>query len=158
MSKKILPIILAIVIVVGASSFYGGIKYGQSKSSTARGNGAGFANLSPAERQARAQQFGAGIGMAIGADGQRGARSGGGFISGEILVKDDNSITVKAPDGSSKIIFYSTSTSIANFVSAGVGDLVTGKTVMVNGTANQDGSITAQSIQLRPAISANAPN
>jgi hypothetical protein len=155
MMKKILPIIIA-VVVIGGGAFYGGMKYGQSNPSTNSGQnaGTGFANLSAEERQARIQQMG---GIAANG-GQKRMQTGGGFVNGEIIAKDDKSITVKLPDGSlpagqagSKIIFYSDSTEIGKFVSGIIGDLEIGKTISVNGTTNSDGSITAQSIQIRPA-------
>ena len=142
--KKILPIII-IVILVAAGSFFAGMKYGQSKSSAnlSRGN---FQNMSPEEQQQRIQQMGtAGVGF-------RGNREGSGFATGEIIAKDDKSITVKLPDGGSKIVFYSETTEVGKFVDGASTDLEVGETVIVNGKTNEDGSITAQSIQMRPEM------
>ena len=143
---KIIAVIIIGLVIVGGGSFYAGMKYGQSKNSNVSSGGAGnFANLTPEERQARIQQFGGAGGGRI-----RGSQAGGGFASGDIIAKDDKSITVKMRDGSSKIVFYSGTTEVGKSVSGAVSDLEVGKTISVSGTANQDGSITAQSIQLRP--------
>ncbi|HBH46474.1 MAG: hypothetical protein A2445_03950 [Candidatus Jacksonbacteria bacterium RIFOXYC2_FULL_44_29] len=150
--KKILPIIL-ISIVIGGGAFFGGVQYAQSK--TARGAVAGgaqnFGNLSPAERQQRFAQMGA-AGAAGAQGGRLGNRAGavGNFVTGTIISNDAQSITVKLNDGGSKIILYSKSTEIGKFVSGTPADLEVGKTVMVNGTTNSDGSVSAESIQLRP--------
>ncbi len=140
MVKKLLPVIIA-VLIIGGGAFYGGMKYGQST----RPN---FA----------LQNLGGQQSSMVGGARLRQGFGGQGFISGEIISKDDpakdgagKSITVKLPEGSSKIIFYSGSTEISKSVSGISNDLETGKTVVVNGTANSDGSITAQSIQIRPA-------
>ena len=133
--KKLLPIIV-IIILVGVGAFYGGMKYDQSKSA---------ANLS-ANFQNR-QMAGSGTGSR---NGTFGNRAGSGFVTGEIIAKDDKSITVKLQDGGSKIIFYSDSTEIGKFASGTQNDLEVGKIIIVNGKVNLDGSITAQSIQLRP--------
>ena len=131
-------IILAVaVIVVGAGSFYGGMKYGQSTvSSVGRGAFAGDAAM----RGARNGQPGrVGQGRAV----------GDAFVNGDILSSDDKSITVKLRDGGSKIVFYTSSTMMQKSTGAVSADLQTGKTVMVTGNANSDGSVTANSIQLR---------
>jgi len=146
--KKILPIII-IVVIAAAGSFFAGMKYGQSKNSSVLSQRGfqNFDNLSPEERQQRIQQMGtAGVGF-------RGNREDSGFASGEIISKDDKSITIKLPDGGSKIIFYSETTEVGKFVDGSSTDLELGKTVIVNGKTNGDGSITAQSIQMRPEIS-----
>ncbi len=138
MKKIIIPIVVLLVVAGGA--FFGGMKYAQRKT---QGNFQNFSNLSPEERQ---QMGAAGIGL-------RGGNSGGsGFASGEIINKDEESITVKLRDGGSKIIFYSDTTEVDKFATGTPSDLEIGKTVTINGKTNQDGSITAQSIQLRPAV------
>lgn len=151
--KKLLPIIIAIIII-GGGAFYGGMKYAQSKSPQGftQGDIEDMRNLSPEERQQRFQQMGS-AGIIAGMRGARtGDGTGSGFADGEIISKDETSITVELPDGGSKIVFYSDSTEINKFTSGTSDDFEIGKSVMVNGEANEDGSVTAQSIQLRPEI------
>lgn len=139
-AKKIGRITM-LVVLVGAIFFYGGFFYGKSVAKNiaggasaqfARGNRVGGAN-------------GAGRGM-----------RNGQFINGEILSKDNNSITVKMMDGSSKIVFFSASTTIARTIEGAATDLSVGERVMVGGTAGGDGAVVAQSIQIRPSTSTPA--
>lgn len=146
MNKTIIGFIIAL-IVVGAASFYGGMRFERSKSN---GRFINLQNLSPEERRQRFQEFGfAGRGGAGGTIRQNGVRSGGDFVAGEIISKDDQGLTVKLPDGGSKIIFLSASTEIAKAASGTPADLAVGKQVTVAGNANPDGSLTARTIQLR---------
>lgn len=156
MDKKI-SIIIILAIITGAGAFYGGMKFQQSKGSgfISPADFQNLRNLSPEERQQRFQQMG---GSGAGLRGQFGGRNGGGVVTGEIISKDDpsasswqaKSVTVKLHDGGSKIVFYSDSTEIGKFASGTSADIEVGKSVMINGSANSDGSITAQSIQIRP--------
>jgi len=140
--KKNIIVTVVIVLIVGAGAFYGGMRYDQSTTA--------------ASRQVRLQQFGA-AGQGLQGGGQRGAQANGtGFTSGDIISKDSSSITVQMRDGGSKIVFFSDSTPIMKTASGTPQDLATGQYVMVTGSANQDGSITAQSIQLRPNPPANS--
>lgn len=134
MKNKI--IFAIIVIIIGVGAFYAGVKYGQRGFSTGGPQGfnrGDFQNL-PGGAAGRFQ----------------GRTAGANFLFGEITAKDEASITVKLPAGGSRIIFYSESTEIGKFVKASAADLEIGKTISVNGKANSDGSITAQSIQVRP--------
>ena len=118
-------LILAVII------FYAGNLYGkrQSPASNAQGfSQNGFGN--------RARNMG----------------GNGGFAGGEILAKDDKSITLKTQNGGSRIVFYNGKTGITKSVDGILSDLVVGQTVSINGTANPDGSITAQTIQIRPNL------
>lgn len=134
MQKNFIIIVVAL-LVVGAGSFYGGMKYGQSKNNVAQN----FQN-----RQFRTGANGQGPAQ------RQGRTNGGGIASGEIIKKDDTSITIKFADGGSKTIYLTDKTSIAKSTDGTKDDLAIGKNVMANGTANQDGSIAAQNIQIRP--------
>ena len=144
-------IIIMSIVIFGGGSFYAGMKYDQSKNPVAAGNTGRFAALSPEERQARSQQFGGMMGM-----GGRGMRAGqGGFSAGEILSKDDKSITIKLRDGGSKIIFLSDTTKVMKAVDGSSKDLAVGEQVIAAGKTNADGSVTAESVQVRPPLPAN---
>lgn len=80
--------------------------------------------------------------------GSMGLRAG--FIAGEIISRDDKSVTVKLNDGGSRIVFLSESTKVIKSADAALVDLESGSKIFANGMPNQDGSITAQSIQLSP--------
>lgn len=76
---------------------------------------------------------------------------GGNGTSGEIISKDAQSITVSLPNnGGSKIILISNNTPVTKQASGSIADLAVGTTITATGTTNQDGSISAQSIQIRP--------
>lgn len=136
--KNNFVITVIVAVVVGAAAFFGGMKYQQSKVQTASSaNG----------------QFGQGLGNGQGGQfGQRGNRNANGAraTQGQIISTDNNSITVKLQDGSSKIVIFSDSTQISKSDKATKDDLKTGENVAVFGTTNSDGSVTAQTIQLNP--------
>jgi len=140
--KSIIIAAIIAIIIVGAGSFYGGTVYaGSRRSAGAFGQG----NLA-----GRVQ------GAGTGAAGVRQGVQGSGFINGDIISFDDKSVTIKTKDGSSKIVFFSDSTEIGKFVAGSLSDLIVGETLMVTGKTNSDGSVTAQSIQIRP-ITAQMP-
>jgi hypothetical protein len=132
-SKNLIISIIVTALVAGGVGFGGGFFIGKAQPPS-RGN---FA------------QFGANVNRLGGAAANR-LRSGGGMVNGEILSKDDKSITVKNRDGGSKIVFFAPSTAIAKTTDGTTDDLAVGKTVIVIGSANNDGSITANNIQIRP--------
>ena len=130
MSTKSKIISGIVILLIVAGSFYGGMFYGKSQASllaaTARAN---FASR-----------------------GNRTGASGANFISGNIISKDSNSITLNLNStAGSKIIFYSDATQINKMVTGTSDDLSAGTSISVTGTTNSDGSLTAQSIQIRPA-------
>jgi hypothetical protein len=136
-SKNILLMGLC-AIFVGGAGFYGGTLY--QKGLNPRG---GF----------NGQLFGRGAagGMTNTGGSQRAGGMGLRPVSGEIISKDDKSITVKMQDGSSRIVMYSTTTQINKAQTVDATSLVVGETVRVFGSVNTDGSVTAQDIQLNPA-------
>lgn len=126
------PIIIIVFVsaVVAGISFFSGMKYQQSKT--------------PVLGSSR-----------FALNGQRGM--GGntrGFrpVSGEVLSTDEKSMTVKLPDGSTKIILLSDSTTYSKSNSGSKSDVQSGQTVTVFGTENSDGSVTAQNVQLNPEM------
>lgn len=147
--KKTLPGIIIAIVIVGAGAFFGGVKYAQSKTIGGRAGAVSFANMTPEQRQARAQQFG-GTAGSVGArvGGMRGQN--GGLIGGEVLSKDDKSVTVKLMDGGSKIILLSSSTTVMKASTGSIEDVEIGSQITATGSANTDGTVSAQSIQIRP--------
>jgi hypothetical protein len=135
-TKKTQTVVL-VAVVVGLLCFYGGMKYGESSakatSSAQQANFPGGAGGGAARRGAFAQN--------------------GGVASGSVLSIDANGITLKLRDGTSKIILLSGTTPVMKSTAGSASDLTVGEQVTVAGTQNTDGSITAQSVQIRPASS-----
>src|SRR5258708_54279 len=117
-----------VVVVVAAVAFFAGTKYQQNQTS-----------------QTSQTTQGAGRGQGRNRNG-----GGGGRVMGDILNADDKSITVKMPDGSTKLVLLSSTTAITTATAAAKTDLKVGTRVGVFGTDNPDGSTTAQTIQLNP--------
>jgi hypothetical protein len=148
MKSKSISILIVAVIVVGAGAFYGGTVF--EKSSLAKQNLLRSANGGAGAGNRQGGQQGGGRAFGGGQGGPSGAS--GSFTNGQVISKDDKSITVKTRDGGSKIIFFSDSTQVGKSVSGAAADLADGQQVMVNGKANSDGTITADSIQIRPDV------
>ncbi len=127
MNKNILGIVLIVVVVGGASYMYG-------KSSV---------SIQKRDDTSSFSQNG----------GRRGAgmvRAGDSFINGEILSLDGTSVTIKLRDSGSKLVFISaSSTRITKTTEGSFADLATGRRIMIGGSTNSDGSMTATTIQLR---------
>lgn len=78
---------------------------------------------------------------------------GGGFAAGQVVSVDGNSLTVQLPNGNSEVVFYSSSTQVIKPQPAPLSALTPGTMVLVGGSANPDGSVTAQTIQIRTGTS-----
>jgi hypothetical protein len=129
--------VVVVLLIVAGGSFYAG-KSMASTAAPARG------------------QFAAGTGGAAGFAGRGGAAgargAGGGFTAGQIISSSNGSISIKQQNGSStEIVLVSPATQILKTTTGSASDLTTGAQVTVTGTANSDGSLTATSVQIRPA-------
>jgi hypothetical protein len=131
-----------IIAVLVSAALFGGLGYMAGKKSSV--------NSVPPDGQAFARGGNPGGGARLG----RGA--GSGMIGGEVIAKDMTSITVKLrgtqADNSagSKIIFLSDATQVTKSAQGSTTDLSVGTQISVFGTTNADGSVNAQSIQIRP--------
>jgi hypothetical protein len=131
MKKKLLAILVLLVIAGGF--FYGGFVYAGSKN--------------PVGRLVQGNFPDGNFRRSVGAQGS--GQMGANFINGEVISKDSTSLTVKLRDGGSKIVFFSSTTEVVKSVAGSLDDLQVGGTIMVTGSTNQEGSLTAQNIQLR---------
>jgi hypothetical protein len=125
--------ILGAVIIIGGS-FYGGYAYGKTGAASAIAvRGGQFAQIR------------------VGS-GQRGGNAFmGGFLAGDIIGKDADSLTIRVQGGGSRIAFLATSTAIQKSAPGSLSDIQIGQSVMIMGSQNSDGSLVARSIQIRPA-------
>jgi hypothetical protein len=130
MKKYSVHIIWAVVAVV---VFAGGYFYGKSTAPSLGGNGGTGFNSST-----RGAAFAG-----------RGGGAGGGFTAGTITAMDSSSITLQLPNGNSEVVFYSNSTTVSKPTDVPISTLAVGSNVMVGGSANSDGSLTASTIQVR---------
>jgi len=141
--KKIIPIFVALILVVGGGAFYGGMKYGQGKGFPGNFSRQNFQNLSEEQRQQISQGRVGGVGGV------------GGSLGGEVIAKDEQSLTLRTQDGSSKIVFFSGSTKILRTADGTIDDIGIGEQIMVSGEQNSDGSYTAKTIQERQSLLQN---
>ncbi len=121
---------LLIAVISLGIGFYGGILYQKN------------------QQQSRFSQF------ANLRQGQNRFPSGMRPISGEIIKKDEDSLTVKLKDGSTKIVFLTEKTNISKSTTGSKEDLKEKINIFILGQQNSDGSITAENIQINP----NNPN
>ncbi len=119
-----------VAIIVGGAAFFGGMQY--QKMQPAAGGNRQFANGQNGGRRAG------------------GPNGMGGAVRGQIISADSSSITVKMSDGSSKIVLINGNTMITEATTANMQALTSGKQVLVFGSTNSDGSVTAQNVQLNP--------
>jgi len=141
-NKKVI-VSVVVCLAIALISFRGGMMYAGKNITSAN-----------ASRQG---QFGQGSfnpngGRSGGVGMRNGGGIGGGIVSGEVLSVDATSMTVKLRDGGSKIVLLSPTSKVEKTVDGAIVDVVVGKSVMVTGTTNPDGSVTASSVQLRPTF------
>lgn len=83
--------------------------------------------------------------------GRSGRGINGSVIRGKVISSDANSLTVQFQNGSSKIIVFSGKTRFTKSAQAAKADINPGDSIMVFGTQNSDGSVTAQNVQINPS-------
>ncbi|MCL5969966.1 MAG: hypothetical protein M1450_00485 [Patescibacteria group bacterium] len=123
---------------MGVGAFFGGMNYQGNK-------------LLNSQSFRQGRQMMGGSGNFQGRNGMMGGnRAGLRPVTGDIVSADNNSITVKLSDGSTKIVILSQSTAINKSEKGSKSDLKTGEKIAAFGSDNSDGSITAQNIQINP--------
>ncbi|HNS52830.1 MAG TPA: DUF5666 domain-containing protein [Anaerolineae bacterium] len=146
---------IALVVLAAGAAFYGGLKLGQAQAVEGPGplaSGEGWVDLPAGEWQFPSGGPG---GQFPGGRGTPGAgRPGGGQgmpSADTITAIDGNTITLNTADGTQKVIVSDT-TYIQKYMSVTVADLAQGDTVVVSGSKNDDGSISARSIRVMTGL------
>jgi len=128
MKKYLVHIIwLVVAIVVGTGGFF----YGRSIATTSR---AGFAGATGAYGSSTRRLAGG---------------AAGGFTTGQILSFGSGDMTLQLANGNSEVVLYASSTPVTEPTTVSPSTLSVGTNVMVAGTTNSDGSLTATTIQVR---------
>ena len=140
MNKRVLVglAIVVLVILVAGGGFFAGTAVGQSRArqDLFQGRFGGQAGQGGQfQRPARTPQPGQG----------GGARLGNG-IMGTIKSVEGDTLEVTTAEGDTQVHATDT-TLVEKYTAVGVGDLEVGERVIVSGSQNDDGSVTARSIQ-----------
>lgn len=122
MKREIL--FLIILILVATAAFYGGMKYQQSKMPQRI-----FFQRGGQTIQARE-----------------------GMFYGEVISKDEKNLTLKLPDGSTRIVFLSEQTEFLKTTEGDLNDIEVGKQIMIIGNQTIEGAFVAEQIHLSPRI------
>lgn len=86
-----------------------------------------------------------------GQNATRDNRTGFRPISGDIMAREDKTLTVKMADGSSKIVLLTDQTKVNRENEVTWEELKAGEKVMVMGQEGSEGAVTAERITLNPA-------
>ncbi|MCO6450932.1 MAG: hypothetical protein J5I90_09125 [Caldilineales bacterium] len=154
MSKTVIIIIGIVVIAfMAGGSFYAGTVYGQQQAAATQN-----ANFTPGQGHFPNNGNGAPGDFPQGfpeefPQGQQPNRFGGagGGTFGQIEQIDGDTLTISTQNSGEKQVIVTDTTLIEKNTSVGVSDLETGESVIISGSENDDGSITARSIQVAPA-------
>ena len=136
-----------VVVVIAAGSFYGGMVYGKNQAETslpAAGEGGEF----PGVRG----QFGQRPGGQGGAEGGQFLREQGGMLFGEIQSIGSGELTVTDPNGEQITVYVADTTLIQKQAEVTLANLEEGETVIISGNRDDDGNITARSLQVSPGV------
>lgn len=134
MAKYKTHIIWAIVVIVALA---GGFFWGKASGAAARASGfSGAFNSSSTRGFVRT--------------GSGAATAGAGAI-GQITAIGSSSLTLQLANGNSEVVLYSASTPVMTETTVSPSALSVGTNVVVAGTTNSDGSVTATTIDIRPA-------
>lgn len=133
-NKSLIILMAAVVIALGAG-FFGGMEYQKNKRVT------NFRSNFSGNQQGTTARNG-------NTTSRNGTPSGSQPVSGEIVSIDDTGITIKTPNGGSKIVVFSNSTVINKTTEGSKSDLKTGDSVMVIGTISTDGTVTAETVSI----------
>jgi len=145
--NRVLTIVLGVlvVVVIAAGSFYGGTVFGKNQAQPT------FPVLGEGEGLPRVRgQFGPPPG------GQAGTESGqftgrqGGMLFGEIQTIGSGALTVTDPSGQQITVYIADTTLIQKQATVTLADLEEGETVIISGNRDDDGNITARSLQVSP--------
>jgi len=132
MTSKQIVVLVVVAVVFAGGGFFGGMKYQQSKTPARPAFGQGGAGF-------------AGRGGRAGANGMA-------FANGQVMSVDNSSLTIKSMNGGSQIVILAPSTQYRKAVDGTSADVVVGKQVTVTGAQNSDGSLTAQTVQIRDML------
>ncbi len=134
---------VALVISIAGGAFYGGMQYEKSIAAKVVPAGRNFAggtrqggNLPGKQNNGNAMR--------------QGGQNGGGFVAGEILSKDDKSLTIKTRDGGSSIVYFAPTLMVRKADAGSLTDLAIGQQVMVSGKTNADGTLSADTVSISP--------
>lgn len=136
-NKNTVMIVAAVLIIVAAAGgFFAGMQYQKSQSRNTFGQ---FAQNSG---------FGGGTGNFV----RRNGGTGQGYapVRGQVISLGSGTLTVKMQDGSSKIVVLGSSTVFVKSQTGTLSDLKQGDNVLVIGTSNSDGSVTASDVSINP--------
>ncbi len=139
MTKNTWITVLVVAIVFGGGGYYFGTQQASS------------ATPAPSGANAYAGRTGAG------GAGRFGGAAGGGLTTGTIISTGSGTMTIQLPSSTStsatvgtKIVLFDTTTQVTEMKTVDASTLTVGQGVVVSGTTNSDGSLTATSIQVRP--------
>jgi len=140
MKKYKLHIIWGIVVVV---ALIGGFFWGKSMAATGTAGRGAYAGAASGTRGGFAGRLGAG-------------GAGGGFVAGTVSSIGSDNFTLQLANGNSENVYFSSSTSVVIPQTTSVSAIQTGAMVMVGGTTDSSGNLTATTIQVRNGVGGGA--